>query len=239
MSKRFSQQGFAPIVLLALLALIGSVIFVVKSIPLNQPQPIPDKGFQGSRSAQIKSKPSPTITAKLNTQVLPTVTSSKSTPTPTNKPSSSNNSSSNSNNNSNSSNNNSQNPTNTSTPAPTTPANPTNTPAPTPTPTPQVLSPYVRVTYPKGGESLLVGDNITVTWDTNMVLGSCQIQTIDSNNSGLPLGNPNVTNRAISWTVSMGNTTLTERQYKIYMICHDFNGGTQFATSDNYFTIHK
>lgn len=219
-----SQSGFSAILIVILLAIIaGSSVVIIKNIPNNQPKPIPIVEKQSTDSgAQIKTSPSPTI-SKTPTPITP----KQATPTPT-KTTTVNNTSNNSNSN-----------TNTSTPNPTN--TPTPTPIPSPTATPQPVSPYVRVIYPNGEESFTVGDNLTVTWETNMPMGNCSIQTIDANNSGTDIsgGGVNVTNKSISWTATIGNTPLTEKKLKIYMICHDFNGGTQFATSNNYFTVHK
>lgn len=225
-----SQSGFAPILIVILLAVIaGSSIVVIKNIPFNEPKPTSVVQQQSTSSAQIKTSPSPTVS-----KALTPTTSKKAAPTPTKTPTGTTSS-----NNSGSSSNNSNTSSPTNTPAPTNNPTPTSF-APSPTATPQPPAAYVKVTFPNGGESFAVGDNLTVAWDTTMVLGSCQIQTIDSNNSGSVIGTSvNVTNRSIVWTATIGNTTLTERQLKIYMICRDFNGGTQFAQSDNYFIVHK
>lgn len=229
-----SQSGFVPVFVVILLAIIvGSSALVIKNVFYNQPRSIPTIEKQSTNSAEVKNNLSSTVSK------APTlVTSKQSTPTPTKTSTSttSNNNSNNSGSNSNS-NNNTSNPTNT--PVSTNAPIPTN-PTPTPTPTSQPAAAYVQVTYPNGGESFSVGDHLTITWDTNMSLGSCQMQTIDLNNSGTVIGNyVNVTNRSISWTATIGNTPLTEKQLKIYMICYDMNGGTKYAQSNNYFTVHK
>lgn len=226
-----SEKGFAPIIVIILLAIVGASFLVIKNIPINQSQPTPDKGFQASSSGEIKTSPSPspTPTKGKGTSFTPAPTK-KVTPSPTNTPSSSNNNSSSSNT--------SSNPTSTPTPTPTQAPTATHTPAPTQTPTPS-SSPYVRVTYPSGGENFQVGNTVTIRWETNMPMGSCQIQNIDSNNSGPVVGSSvNVTQQSINWVATNGNTTLTEEQYRVYMICYDLNGGTQFATG-NYFTVRK
>ncbi|MFA5933500.1 MAG: hypothetical protein WCV81_04455 [Microgenomates group bacterium] len=101
-------------------------------------------------------------------------------------------------------------------------------------------NPYVRVTYPYNGLTFQVGSNVVITWETNMPLGSCQIQNIDSNNSGpVVASNVDVTRKSINWTATIGNTPLTEWKYRVYMICYDLNGGVQFTTGNGYFTVKK
>lgn len=221
-----SQSGFTPIVMVLLLTVIaGSAILVIKNFPLNQPQPTSVVQTPSTSSAQLQATPSSTISSPTIIKAPAITTAKKPTPiltiiptkTPTGTTASN-------------ANNSSPTPTNTPTLAP------TNTPTPTAIP----VSPFVKVTSPNGGESFKVGNSVTVTWDTNMNLGGCEMQTIDSNNSGTVVGsNVDVTRRSINWTATIGNTSLEERQLKIYMICHDFNGGTQFARSENYFTVRK
>lgn len=80
-----------------------TLVFVVKNLPINQLQPDPNLGFQGSSSAQIKislsptARPTPTTKPKTISQKIPTSTSTPS-PQPTTTPSPTTNQQDNSNN---------------------------------------------------------------------------------------------------------------------------------------------
>ncbi|MBI2334206.1 hypothetical protein HYU96_00175 [Candidatus Daviesbacteria bacterium] len=108
-----SQSGFAPIIIVILLAIIvGSSVLVTKNIPFNQSKPAPKVEQQSTGSAQVRISPSPSLTPTKK----PTPT-----PTPTKAPEST-----------------PSNPANTPTPAitPVLSSSPSPTPSPTPAPTP-------------------------------------------------------------------------------------------------------
>lgn len=222
MPKKF-QSGFAPILIIILLAtIVGASIVIIKNIPFNQPKLTSIVQQQSTISTRVNASLSPSVSK------TPTLTTSKKTTlTPTKIPTSTV-----SNNNSN----NSGNATST----------PTSVPANTPTAAPFPTNPYVRITGPSGGESFKEGDTVTITWETNMIsnnnltLALCSMQAIDSNNSGPAIrGYVGVNVRSHNWTATLGgNVAYNEKQLKISMLCKDINGGTETAES-NYFTVHK
>lgn len=110
-----SQLGFAPILIVILLAIIaGSLVLVVKNISFNQPKQAPIIEKQSTDSAQLKTTPTPPVSK------APTITTSKKpTPIPTKAPTGTTTNGSNNSSPSSSNNGNSSTPTNPPTPTPT------------------------------------------------------------------------------------------------------------------------
>lgn len=145
-----SQSGFAPILIIVLLAIIaGSSILVIKNIPFNQPKPTVEE--QSTDSAQLKTSPSPTVSK------TPTpTTSKKATPTPTKTPTNTTSSLNNSNT-----------------------SNPTNTPAPKNTPTPTTGTLKGSIKNSSGSPLANASFQITCSGCNNLRNGATQDEQAD------------------------------------------------------------
>jgi len=235
---KYYQQGFAPIIIVILLTIIGASSFlIIKNIPFNQPKSDQKQESQASNSAQIKASPSATISQAKSKSSSSTPTK-KTTPTPTNAPSSSNNS---------------NNPT--STPTPGTSNSPTSTPTPTQissatnTPTPTTRDNYsVRITSPNGGETLKIGDTVHITWEATGTFSTFILSGTEFYNGGeggFNIGSVDPSARSMDWVVNIGNA-VTPRQAKINITANrwpryvgDEAAAQKNDSSDNYFTITR
>ncbi|HXU39304.1 MAG TPA: LamG-like jellyroll fold domain-containing protein [Blastocatellia bacterium] len=112
----------------------------------------------------------------------------------------------------------------------------------TTSPPPVNVPPTVHVTAPNGGETLQVGQQFDIKWDSSDLNGDNTIQKFEvrlstdggSNFSLTILPNPSGTSRKLTWTVPIGfNTT----QGRIQVIATDDQGATGQDQSDANFTI--
>lgn len=172
MPRRYFQSGFAPILIIILIAIIGaSAILIIKNMPFNQQSPASNTTVQSSNSADISSNPSPspTISKTISQKLTPRVTITIK-PTATNTPVPNNNS--NSNNNS---------PTSTPTPAP----NLTSAPTPTPAISYGTVKGTVKLIQPNGGVSLpLAGVSVDLTCDNCNTLYNGNVHAVSTDNNG-------------------------------------------------------
>lgn len=227
----FNNRGFSPVIVLIVVAFLGSVtgyLFYQKYVAKTVVENVKEQGTvqqESSESAELASptvSPSPFMNLQKTNKPAPTPvkTTVPATPAPTTTTTTTTSNSSNSSSSSSSNSSQSQNQTS----------------APTATPTGN----YARVIYPNGGESFTQGESLTVRWESNIAIGYCFIQAIDENNSGAVIAqsiSPGV--GSVAWNANMGNTTLNERNYKVYLLCNNYNGGSATDTSDSYFVIHK
>lgn len=178
-----SQLGFAPIIIVILLAIIaGSSVLILKNIPFNQPKLTPTIQQQSTNSAQIKISPIPIASKTPAPSFLPKKATPTSTSVPSNTSTNNNNSSNNSSNSNSNNNNNTTNSTNNSAPPAATsqPTNtPTSTPTPTPVPTTASTSDSITATTSCNGSSLQVSvsGNLTSPNDRNNGLWSTLVDT--------------------------------------------------------------
>lgn len=99
--------------------------------------------------------------------------------------------------------------------------------------------PFVRLTYPNGGETFTVGDVINITWESNK-METCTLGWSNAPGSLNWIDNAPVipgAQKSYTWTVSMG-TRLMTTQMKIYLMCGIPNVGLWDDFSDDYFTVN-
>ena len=117
------------------------------------------------------------------------------------------------------------------TPSPTLPIT-TSAPVPTSTPTPAGRS--ISITTPNGGETLIVGQQYKIKWNSNLINKVSLGYSTGPGNLNWIITNINNVGY-YDWTVFKGNTTNT--QFKIQIIGYQTGVGSVTDTSDNYFTI--
>ena len=99
--------------------------------------------------------------------------------------------------------------------------------------------PFVRLTYPNGGETFTAGDIIQITWESNRA-NRCSLGhslgegTLDWIATDLP-----GTQKSFAWTVKSWGSTFQSQQQKIYILCNSIVPTTQLSDySDAFFTVN-
>jgi hypothetical protein len=216
---KLNQQAMIPLpVIFLILVILGTSVLVVKNlIPLTQPVPSIENLTTASNSTQLKTSPSPTsITIKPSTK--PNVSSS---PQITPKPSASSNSNSGSSQTSNAS-----------------------SPSPSPFPSINNNTPYVTVVSPNGGESVKIGDKLTIRWEAaNIPWRTFYIAYKTCDSCGGFIANvDNSDTRSYDWIVNVGNKAdgFVGDNFKVWIVGYPLGGTTTPTdTSDNNFTVSK
>lgn len=112
---------------------------------------------------------------------------------------------------------------------------------PSPSPKPSPTARFIKLTYPNGGETFNVGDNVRVTW---------QYYDVDNCSLGYSFGpgslnwikfsGINPSQRYYDWVVHIGNQLSgSSRQVKLDMTCYKTGVGSVIDQSDNFFTVTK
>jgi hypothetical protein len=94
---------------------------------------------------------------------------------------------------------------------------------------------WVKVTSPNGGETLEVGKNYTITWDSSDNVDKIMLGWSWGPGSLNWIATQLPNTGSYNWNVNVGNTTRT--QFKIRVIGYYTGHGSDSDESDNYFTV--